>query len=269
MTYSAPVHEIAHTLRAIAGFGDLVDQGLAGDLDDDVVNAILEEAGKFAAEQLAPLNRPADETGARLEDGKVTLPDGFAEAYQQWIEAGWGSLAAPEKFGGQDLPLALSMAVTEMWQSACSSFALCPMLTHGTVDAMAVHASPELQETYLPKLVTGEWSGTMHLTEPHAGSDLRFLKTKAEPQGDGTYKLSGTKIFITYGEHDMSGNIVHTVLARLPDAPPGTKGISLFAVPKFLPGDDGEPGGAKRHPLRFDRTQAWHSRQPDMRHANG
>lgn len=242
MTYSAPVREIAHTLRSIAGLGDFINQGLAGDLDEDVVDAILEEAGKFATEQLAPLNQPADAVGARLEQGRVVMPDGFAEAYQQWVEGGWGGLSGPEAFGGQGLPLMLGVAVAEMWQSACSSFALNPMLTQGTVDALSVHATPDLQETYLAKLVSGEWSSTMQLTEPHAGSDLRFLKTKAIPQGDGAYKISGTKIFITYGEHDLASNIVHAVLARLPDAPPGTKGISLFAVPKYMVGADGALG---------------------------
>ncbi len=242
MTYSAPVHDIAHTLRAIAGLGDLMAQGLAGELDDDVVDAILEEAGKFASEQLAPLNRVGDVEGAHLEDGKVIMPDGFAEAYRQWVEAGWGGLSAPTEFGGQGLPLMLGMAVAEMWNSACIAFALNPMLTQGTVDALAIHATDEIQQTYLSKLVTGDWSGTMLLTEPQAGSDLRFLKTKAVPQGDGTYKLSGTKIFITYGEHELSQNIIHAVLARLPGAPSGTKGISLFLVPKYLVGADGSLG---------------------------
>ena len=242
MTYSAPIREITHTLRSIAGLGDLIEQGLAGDLDNDVADAILEEAGKFAGERLAPLNRQGDLEGAKLTDGNVAMPPGWAEVYREWTEAGWGGLPGPVDFGGQGLPLTLAMAVNEIWNSACLAFSLNPMLTQGVVDGLMGHGSEALKKWYLPKLVTGEWSGTMQLTESQAGSDLRFLKTKAVPQGDGSYKLSGTKIFITYGEHDLANNIIHMVLARTPDAHPGIKGISLFLVPKYLAGDDGEPG---------------------------
>jgi alkylation response protein AidB-like acyl-CoA dehydrogenase len=242
MSYSAPIGDIAHTMRAIAGLNDLIDQGLAGDLDDDVADAILEEAGKFASEQVAPLNQPGDVAGTKFENGTVAMPAGFKDVYLEWVEAGWGGLAGPEEFGGQGLPLTLAMAVSEIWNSACVSFSENPMLTTGVVDALTLHGNDSQKATYLPKLISGEWSGTMQLTESSAGSDLRFLKTKAEPQGDGSYKLSGTKIFITFGEHDMVENIVHMVLARIPGAPAGTKGISLFLVPKILVGEDGSLG---------------------------
>ncbi|MDH3580519.1 MAG: acyl-CoA dehydrogenase [Hyphomicrobiales bacterium] len=242
MTYTAPTGDIAFALNQIAGLDELLGKGLLGDLDADTVAAILEEAGKFASEQIAPLNRQGDEEGALLKDGSVAMPKGWREVYQQWVEAGWGSLPCPESHGGQGLPVMVSMAVCEIWQSANMAFALNPMLTQGAADALALHGSEALKETYLAKLVSGEWSGTMVLTEPHAGSDLRFIKTRAEPQGDGSYKLSGTKIFITYGDHDLVDNIIHMVLARTPDAPEGTKGISLFLVPKFLVSEDGSIG---------------------------
>lgn len=242
MSYTAPTGDILFTLRHIAGFDELAEAGLCGDLDADTVAAILEEAGRFAAEQLAPLNAPGDVQGARLKDGKVAMPDGWHDVYRQWVEAGWGSLAAPEAQGGQGLPLMVSMAVGEIWQSACMAFALNPLLTQGAAEALAAYGSAELKERYLPKLTSCEWSGTMQLTEPQAGSDLRFIKTRAEPQGDGSYKLFGTKIFITYGEHDLVENIVHMVLARIPGAPEGTRGISLFLVPKNIVGSNGSLG---------------------------
>lgn len=242
MSYRAPVNDIAFTLNHIAGFGKAVDRGLFEDLDMDTVNAILEEAARFANEELAPTNRAGDVEGARLVDGKVIMPAGFTEAYHKWVAGGWGSLPVAKSHGGQGLPLALSMAVTEMWNSANMAFGLNPLLTQAGVHALIVHGSPELQKKYLPKLVTGEWTGSMQLTEPQAGSDLRFLQTRAVPVGDGSYKITGTKIYITYGEHPMTDNIIHMVLARLPDAPAGTKGISLFLIPKFLVNDDGSLG---------------------------
>lgn len=242
MSYTAPSGDILFTLRHIAGFDDLANEELFGDLDADTVAAILEEAGRFATERLAPLNAPGNAQGSHLEDGKVTMPDGWREVYSQWVEAGWGSLAAPEAQGGQGLPLMVSMAVGEIWQSACMAFALNPLLTQGAAEALAHYGNDDLKARYLEKLTSCEWSGTMQLTEPHAGSDLRFIKTRAEPQGDGSYKLFGTKIFITYGEHDLVENIVHMVLARIPGAPEGTKGISLFLVPKYIVGSDGFPG---------------------------
>ncbi len=242
MTYRAPVADIAFALNHIAGFSGLVERGLFEDLDMDTAMAILEEAARFADEELAPTNRASDEQGARLVNGEVVMPDGFADAYRKWVAGGWGSVAAPREHGGQGLPFALSLALTEMWNGANMAYGLNPLLTQAGVHAIIAHGSPELQRTYLPKLVTGEWTGSMQLTEPHAGSDLRFLKTRAVPAGDGSYKITGTKIFITYGEHPLTENIVHMVLARLPDAPAGTKGLSLFLVPKRFVNRDGSLG---------------------------
>ena len=242
MTYRAPVSDIAFTLRHVAGLGAELERGTFGDLSDDLVAAVLEEAGRFATEEIAPLNAPGDRHGTPLKDGAVTMPPGWKEAYHKWIEGGWASLTGPEEFGGQALPTMLSVATQEMWNSGSMAYGIGPTLTFGAVEALLAHASDDLKTTYLPKLVSGEWMGTMNLTEPQAGSDLALLRAKAEPRGDGTYLIRGTKIFITYGEHDLTDNIVHLVLARLPDAPPGTRGISLFLVPKFLLNDDGSPG---------------------------
>lgn len=242
MSYSAPVGDIAHILKNVAGITDLIDQDLYEDLDEDVIDAILEEAGKFASEQLAPINRQGDLEGARLEDGNVRMPAGWDAVYKQWIEAGWSSLPCPADFGGQGLPILLSTAVGEMWQSSCMAFSLNPLLTQGAAEALYYHGTDALKATYLEKMVSGEWTGTMQLTEPQSGSDLHLLKTKAVPEPDGSYLLSGTKIFITYGDHDLAENIVHMVLARISDAPGGTRGISLFLVPKFLVNDDGSLG---------------------------
>ncbi len=242
MTYTAPVSDITSALNDIAGLSGLIGEGLMGDLDPDLVTAILEEAGKFASERIAPLNRQGDEEGASLQDGEVQMPDGWRTVYEQWCEAGWGGLACPDEYGGQGLPVLVSMAVSEMWQSASMSFALNPMLTQGAVETIAKFGSDDLKQVFLAKMVSGEWAGTMQLTEAHAGSDLSTLKTMATPQDDGSYLLSGTKIFITYGEHDLVENIIHLVLARTPDAPPGTGGISLFLVPKYLINSDGSLG---------------------------
>jgi acyl-CoA dehydrogenase len=242
MTYRAPVADIAFTLNHIAGLPQLIERGLFEDLDQDTAMAILEEAARFANEEIAPANRACDEQGARLVNGAVVMPDGVAAAYRKWVEGGWGSVAVPREFGGQGLPFSLALALTEMWNSASMAFGLCPLLTQAGVNAILAHGSPELQRIYLPKLVTGEWTGSMQLTEPQAGSDLRFMKTRAAPAGDGSYRIAGTKIFITYGEHPMTENIVHMVLARLPDAPAGTKGLSLFLVPKRFVNGDGALG---------------------------
>jgi 3-(methylsulfanyl)propanoyl-CoA dehydrogenase len=242
MTYRAPVADIVFALRNAAGFGPALAQGLYGDLADDVVEAVLAEAGKFADDILSPLNAIGDRDGARFEDGVVTTAPGWKQAYRAWAQAGWNALAAPAQWGGQDLPHALNAACIEMWNSAAMAFGLGPVLTMAAVDALAAHGSEELKRAYLPKLVSGEWMGTMQLTEPQAGSDVGALRTKAERAADGSYRITGQKIFITYGEHDLTDNIIHMVLARLPDAPPGTKGISLFLIPKFLLNPDGSPG---------------------------
>ncbi|MCT7373598.1 acyl-CoA dehydrogenase [Chelativorans salis] len=240
--YRAPVEEIGHMLTHVAGLKKMLDEGLTGDLSPDLVEAILAEAGRFASEEIAPLARVGDEKGAQLKDGKVITPPGWPELYRKWRQGGWNALAAPEHWGGQGLPMMLAVAALEMWNSGSMAFAIGPTLTMGAIDALEKHASEDLKKAYMEKLVTGEWMGTMNLTEPQAGSDLGALKTRAERAADGTYRIFGQKIFITYGEQDFTDNIVHLVLARLPDAPAGTKGISLFLVPKFLMGDDGSLG---------------------------
>ncbi|PWW01824.1 alkylation response protein AidB-like acyl-CoA dehydrogenase [Hoeflea marina] len=240
--YRAPVDEITHTLMHVAGLKSAIGDGRFPDLGEDLVDAILAEAGKFAGDEIAPLNAIGDKNGAKLADGAVTTPPGWKELYRRWIDGGWNGLTGPEAFGGQGLPMLMSVAAVEMWNSAAFAFALGPLLTMGAIEAIDKHATDELKAKYLEKLVTGEWMGTMNLTEPQAGSDLNALKARAERAGDGSYRIFGQKIYITYGEHDFTDNIVHLVLARLPDAPAGTRGISLFLVPKFLVGDDGELG---------------------------
>ncbi|WP_281926421.1 acyl-CoA dehydrogenase [Roseibium album] len=240
--YRAPVDEIAFTLKHVCGLGDLQQNTRYAELGDDLVDAIVAEAGRFAAEEIAPLNAVADKHGTPLQDGKVTTPPGWREAYHAWIDGGWNGLSADPESGGQGLPQMLSAAALEMWNSGSMSFAIGPTLTIGAVEAMEKHASDELKAKYLAKLVSGEWMGTMNLTEPQAGSDLNALRARAERNDDGTYRIFGQKIFITYGDHDLTDNIIHMVLARLPDAPAGTRGISLFLVPKFLVGDDGALG---------------------------
>ena len=240
--YRAPVEDIAFTLKHVAGLKPAIDSGAFGDLSDDLADVILSEAGRFATEEMAPLRKVGDEVGAVLNEGEVTTPPGWRDLYRRWVEGGWNALSGPEEFGGQGLPSMLSVAAMEMWNSASIAFGLGPMLTMSAVEALHKHASPELKATYLEKLVSGEWMGTMNLTEPQAGSDLGALRTRAEPAGDGTYRIFGQKIFITYGEHDFTDNIVHLVLARLAGAPAGTRGISLFLVPKFLVNGDGSLG---------------------------
>ena len=235
MSYRAPVADMAFTMRHVAGFDRAVAEGLYGDLTADDAVAVLEEAARFAGEVIAPLNQPGDRHGTPLSDGRVTMPPGFKEAYAAWWRAGWNGLAGPESHGGQGLPLLLNAACVEMWNAASMAFALNPLLTAGGIEALLKHGSDELKSLYLEKVVSGEWTATMNLTEPQAGSDLAALRTRAVPAGDGTYRITGTKIYITYGEHDLTDNIVHLVLARLPDAPAGTRGISLFLVPKVLP----------------------------------
>ncbi len=242
MGFRPAVGEIAFTLDAIAGLGPAIGDGHFGDLSIETIQEILVEAGRFTSEELAPLNRIGDTVGTRLRDGEVSTPPGWKEAYKHWTAAGWSSVSAPVEWGGQALPVTLNAALNDLWNSGSAAFAVGPMLTAGAVDAIAAHASTALKRIYLPKLVSGEWMGTMNLTEPQAGSDLSALRARAERAGDGTYRVFGQKIFITYGEHDLTDNIIHMVLARLPDAPPGTGGISLFLVPKILVNDDGSLG---------------------------
>jgi len=242
MTYRAPINDMLLALNHGAGLKAAVEAGHYGDFDADIAAAVIEEAGKFASDVLAPLNRIGDEHGIKLDDGKVTTAPGWSDAYQRWAAAGWNAVSGPEAFGGQGLPLAINAACAEIWNASNLAFSLCPLLTLSAIDALDAHGSDELKKLYLAKLVSGEWTGTMQLTEPQAGSDVGALRTRAERQGDGTYRLKGSKIFITYGDHDMTDNIVHFVLARLPDAPAGTKGISLFLVPKVLVNADGTLG---------------------------
>jgi alkylation response protein AidB-like acyl-CoA dehydrogenase len=242
MTYRAPVNDMLLALNHGAGLQAAVKAGHYGDFDADITAAVLEEAGRFASDVLAPLNRVGDESGIKLEADKVTTAPGWPDAYQRWTAAGWNAVSGPEAFGGQGLPLAINAACTEIWSASNIAFGLCPLLTLSAIEALDAHGSDELKNIYLEKLVSGEWTGTMQLTEPQAGSDVGALRTRAEPAGDGSYRIKGTKIFITYGDHDMTDNIVHFVLARLPDAPAGTKGISLFLIPKFLVNADGTLG---------------------------
>ncbi|BDA83073.1 acyl-CoA dehydrogenase [Aureimonas sp. SA4125] len=240
--YAAPVEDIAFALTAVADLGDAMREGRVGDLTPDLLDAILTEAGRFATDEIAPLSARGDTQGASVREGVVTTPEGWRDLYANWIDGGWNALTGPVDFGGQGLPVALSAAVFEIWNGASMAFALGPMLTVGAVEAIAAHGSDAMKRIYLEKLVSGAWMGTMNLTEPQAGSDLSALATRAERRDDGSYRIFGTKIYITYGEHDFTDNIVHLVLARLPDAPAGVKGISLFLVPKFLVGPDGSLG---------------------------
>ena len=242
MTYRAPINDMLLALNHGAGLQAALQAGHYGDFDGDVTAAVLEEAGKFATDRLAPLNQVGDAHGIKLADGNVTTAPGWPDAYQRWIAAGWNAVSSPEAFSGQGLPLAINAACTEIWSASNVAFGLCPLLTLSAIEALDAHGSDALKKIYLEKLVSGEWTGTMQLTEPQAGSDVGALRTRAERAGDGSYRIKGTKIFITYGDHDMTDNIVHFVLARLPDAPAGTKGISLFLIPKFLVNADGSLG---------------------------
>ncbi|MGH6935390.1 MAG: acyl-CoA dehydrogenase family protein, partial [Methylocella sp.] len=242
MSYRAPVADILFAMIHEAGLDLGHKDGIYADLGDGFAEATLTEAGKFAENVLSPLNRIGDKLGTTFEAGRVKTAPGFAEAYRQWTAGGWNAIAAPTDYGGMGLPVLLNTACIEIWNAANMAFSLCPLLTLAAIEAVQSHATETLKAVYLAKLVSGEWTGTMNLTEPQAGSDLGALKTRAERQQDGTYKLFGSKIFITYGEHDMAENIVHFVLARLPDAPKGTRGISLFLVPKFRVDADGVLG---------------------------
>ncbi|MBS0319284.1 MAG: acyl-CoA dehydrogenase [Proteobacteria bacterium] len=242
-TYRAPLADMTFVLHELAGLGQVAALPGFEDATPDTVAAILEEASKFATDVLDPLNRPGDQQGSVLQaDGSVKTPVGFKDAYTQYAQNGWNGLTKDPEFGGQGLPQLVATPVEEMWHAANMAFDLCPLLTQGAIEALELCGSDALKSTFLPKMVAGEWTGTMNLTEPQAGSDLAAVRTRAVPQGDGTYKVFGQKIFITYGDHDYTDNIVHLVLARLPDAPPGVKGISLFVVPKFLVNADGSLG---------------------------
>ncbi len=244
-TYTPPLrdmHFVLHELLDVTS--ELKAMPRHADLDADTINQVIEEGGKFAAEVIFPLNQGGDREGCRYDAASrsVTAPKGFRDAYQQYVAAGWPSLSCDPEVGGQGLPVVLNNSLYEMLNSANQAWTMYPGLSHGAYECLHAHGTPEQKALYLPKLVSGEWTGTMCLTESHCGTDLGLLKTKAEPQVDGSYKLTGSKIFISAGEHDMSANIIHLVLARLPDAPPGTKGISLFVVPKFLPDASGNAG---------------------------
>ena len=247
MTYTAPLADMRFALREVAGLSGVAALPGYEHATDDTIDAVLEEAGKLAGNGLAPLNREGDKVGARLENGVVRTAPGFAAIYKEFVEGGWNSLPFDPEFGGQGMPWLLATAVQEMWQAANMGFGLVLLLNQGAIDAIHHHGSEEQKATYLPRMISGEWTGTMNLTEPQAGSDLGQLKSRAVKNGDH-YLVSGQKIFITYGEHDMAENIVHLVLARTPDAPAGVRGISLFIVPKFLAGPDG--GLGKRNDLR-------------------
>ncbi|MCK6419264.1 MAG: acyl-CoA dehydrogenase, partial [Alphaproteobacteria bacterium] len=227
MTYTPPVADMLFTLYDVLG-------APAGTVDRDTAQAILEEAAKLASEELAPLNHPADKAGAKWTDGAVSTAPGFKDFYERYRQGGWNAVPFPADYGGQGLPWAIAFPVQEMWQAANMSFGLCPLLNQGAIEAILHHGNDEQKAVYLPNLISGAWTGTMNLTEPQAGSDLGLIRSKAEKQSDGTYRISGQKIFITYGEHDLTDNIIHLVLARTTDAPADVKGISLFIVPKFL-----------------------------------
>ncbi|MED5542065.1 MAG: acyl-CoA dehydrogenase C-terminal domain-containing protein [Actinomycetota bacterium] len=240
--YSAPTADMLFVLEHIAGLAQLANREGYEHADLDTVEGVLGEAARFMEEQLVPLNRKGDEEGLVVENGQIFHPDGFADAYMRFVEAGWNGISMNDDHGGGGMPWCVGLAVQEMMTASNMAFSLCPLLTQGAVDAISHHADETLQEIYLPKMISGEWAGTMNLTEPQAGSDVGALTTKAVPGEDGTWLISGTKIFITYGEHELTENIVHLVLARTLHAPPGTKGISLFIVPKFLVNNDGSLG---------------------------
>ncbi len=240
--YKAPLEDINFVLNDVLNAQTLTQLPGYEDASPDLIQSVLEEAAKLCENELQPLNRTGDEEGCRYENGVVRTPKGFKEAYDKYVEGGWQGLAFDPEYGGQGLPHTIGFVMEELMCSANMAFAMYPGLTHGAMNAIKAHADDELKQQYLPKMASGEWSGTMCLTEPHCGTDLGLIKTKAVPAGDGTYKITGTKIFISAGEHDLTSNIIHLVLAKLPDAPAGTKGISLFLVPKFLPNQDNEPG---------------------------
>ena len=239
--YRPPVDEMLFILDSVAGMDAVAELPGCEMVSGELALSVMDEAGELAANVLAPLNSEGDQSGADVLDGQVHVPDGFRKAYEAFVEGGWGGISAPETYGGQGLPLILSMPVQEMWQSANLAWSLCPLLSQGALHALELYASDELRRRFLPQLVSGEWTGTMNLTEPQAGSDLGLVRCQARPE-NGHYLINGQKIFITFGDHDMAGNILHLVLARLPDAPEGTRGLSMFLVPKRVPDPDGSLG---------------------------
>ena len=265
--YKAPVDEMLFLLTdvfQIARYNNL--PGFA-DAAPDVIEAILAEAAKLCEEVVQPLNRVGDEEGCtRHSDGSVTTPNGFKAAYKQYAEGGWMGISAPAEFGGQGLPATMTVVVNELMSSANMAFAMYPALTQGAIAAILLHGTPEQKAAYLPRLIEGRWTGTMNLTEPHCGTDLGLLRTKAVKQHDGSYKITGTKIFISAGEHDLSENIVHLVLARIDGAPAGIRGITLFVVPKILLNRRRHAGREQRRLLRLDRREDGHPRQRHLRH---
>ena len=243
--YLAPLNDMRFVMHELAGFDEVASWPGFEEISGEMADAVLDESARFSGEVLSPLNVSGDREGVHWQDkdgGSVVMAAGFAQAYRQFIDAGWNAYVADPEYGGQGLPRLLGAALQEMWMSANLSFSLCPLLTTGAIEALELCGSPELKKTFLPNMIHGRWAGTMNLTEAQAGSDLAAIRTRAVPQGDGSYRISGQKIFITYGDHDMAENIVHLVLARTPDAPPGVKGISLFVVPKFLVNADGSLG---------------------------
>ncbi len=239
--YAAPLKDMRFVLNELAGLAEVAKLPEFEEATPDTVDAILEEASKFASEVLDPINLSGDQEGSKLSDGEVRTPRGFRDAYRKFCDGGWNALPFEHEWGGQGLPRLVSTPVQEMWKSSNLSFSLCPLLTQGAVEALLLRGSDALKQAYLPRMIEGRWTGTMNLTEPQAGSDLSLVRTRAERQAN-QYLISGQKIFITYGEHDLADNIVHLVLARTPEAPEGVKGISLFVVPKFIPDADGKPG---------------------------
>ena len=241
--YVPPLRDIRFVLEQLVDLPGLSKLEAYGHADPDTVFGVIEESGRFMAEVLGPLNRAGDTVGSTLDgDGEVTTPPGFSEAYRQYVDAGWGAVPFSPEFGGGGFPWLVTIVMQEMMASANMAFSLCPLLTQGAIDMLTHHGSPGQQATFLEKMVSGEWTGTMNLTEPQAGSDLGAVRTRAVPADDGTWRITGQKIFITFGEHDLADNIIHLVLARVPDAPPGTKGISCFIVPKYLVNADGSLG---------------------------
>ena len=242
--YVAPLHDIRFALEHLGRLEDLMALEPFRHAEADLVSAVLDEGARFVQDLIAPLNRSGDVEGSSIVDGEVRTPSGFKEAYKAYVSAGWGGVDSPAEWGGHGMPRVVGVAFEEMFTSANLAFSNCPLLTAGAVTAISTHGATDQKDLYLPKLITGEWSAAMNLTEPHAGSDVGALSMRAIPAADGTYRLAGTKIFITYGDHDMAANIVHLVLARVPGSPSGTKGITMFIVPKYLPDSNGEPGVA-------------------------